>query len=470
MTAAVYRCCDILIVGSGLAGLRAGIAAQSGPHDLDVCLVAPGKGPSGSSFTNPNRALGMVVCRSDRDKEAFLSAACAIAAPGFIDSALTEVLAEEGKACFDDLRKTGLTVVADEKGRPRRQRACFLKTLPLAYILTDLDAAFFRLKQRFLRHGRMWDGLRLADLVVNEEGRAIGAVFWDRRSGTVLAVQCRALILATGGGAALFARHLTDPENQGAGTALMHRAGADLVNMNYVQYMWYDTGADRFWSCGRIAGPDVRIISPRGEVDTLPETLRDRAAERDSHAPVSHGRPDAALDDYLLSRADDTGCVTVEGPTGVRHRVCLYAHAFNGGARIDAWGQTTVPGLLACGECAGGMHGANRVGGAMVLSGQVFGRRAGMAAIRRVHDAGVEPEHRFRERVEAQRRRHGRDIDERRRGLGDLGRILLRQAGPFPRPEREVCRDRIRSMARRVRDHDLGLALSCARLIVEKSP
>lgn len=64
------------------------------------------------------------------------------------------------------------------------------------------------------------------------------------------------------------------------------------------------------------------------------------------------------------------------------------AHAGNGGAVIDAHGQTSVAGLFACGECATGMHGANRIGGAMVLATQVFGHRAGVAAARMAADAG----------------------------------------------------------------------------------
>lgn len=462
--------CDILIAGSGLAGLRAGIAAQSLSEGLDVCLATPRGGPSGSSFTNPNRALGMVVCHNDREKDVFLNTACAMAAPGFIDPALTAILAEEGEALYEDLRETGLAVLTDDRSHPRRHTACFLKTPPLAYVFTDLVSAFFRLKQRFLRDGRMWEGFSLTDLVMNEERRVIGAVFRDRRSGKIRAVQCRALIMATGGGAALFSRNLTDPANLGYGLALMHRAGAALVNMNYLQYMWYEKGTHQFWPCGQIAEAGWRIIGPRGQVLTVPEQLRSHATQRFEHAPVAHGRPDAALDDYLLSMADEKGLVTVRDPNGVIHSVCLYAHAFNGGARIDSWGQTDVPGLLACGECAGGMHGANRVGGAMVLSSQVFGRRAGLGAIRWAKEVGLEPENRFLHRVRFLQQGYRCDDKERIRGLDDLGSLLSTQAGPFPRSNREACHDRSLAMARSARDHELSLALSCARLIVEKKP
>jgi L-aspartate oxidase len=73
------------------------------------------------------------------------------------------------------------------------------------------------------------------------------------------------------------------------------------------------------------------------------------------------------------------------------------AHATNGGASIDMNGFTGVPGLYACGECASGMHGANRIGGAMVLATQVFGARAGKAAAGYSYDTSFLRSHAFNE-------------------------------------------------------------------------
>ncbi len=67
-------------------------------------------------------------------------------------------------------------------------------------------------------------------------------------------------------------------------------------------------------------------------------------------------------------------------PENVRFKIGLMAHASNGGVVIDQNAWTGISGLFACGECAGGMHGANRIGGAMVLATQVFGKRAGISA------------------------------------------------------------------------------------------
>jgi len=107
--------------------------------------------------------------------------------------------------------------------------------------------------------------------------------------------------------------------------------------------------------------------------------LADIAALADSrrgHCPVAFGLPDAKLDLALLARRGPDGVVRGPGAPAM----ALYAHAGNGGAKIDTHGRTTIPGLFACGECAGGMHGANRLGGAMALACLVFGARAGATA------------------------------------------------------------------------------------------
>lgn len=82
--------CDVLIAGSGLAGLRAGISALEEDPRLSVLMVTGGKGPSGSSFTNVNDSLGMVVCRDEREAGIFLETAVSIAPPGTMNPGLAD--------------------------------------------------------------------------------------------------------------------------------------------------------------------------------------------------------------------------------------------------------------------------------------------------------------------------------------------------------------------------------------------
>ncbi len=249
---------DILILGAGLAGMRASIAALEAQSDLSVTVVSRRSGPSGSSFFNVNNALGMQVCETDREHEFFVKEAVSIAAPGYIDPELVKITAEESKARFCDLAELGFN---------------FRKDYNDNYLIQNL----FQSKERILGHG--------------------------------------------------------------------------------------------------------------GEEFKIPDHLVPLAKDRSQHGPVAYGFADTALDCFLLERLNSRGWVEIFHKEKGLFKVGLMAHAGNGGARIDKNGWTGIAGLYACGECAGGMHGANRIGGAMVLATQVFGFRAGQSAAMNAYES-----------------------------------------------------------------------------------
>lgn len=463
----VYKSCDVLVVGAGLAGLRAGITALSHSRDLNVRIASLGRGPSGSSFTNPNHALGIMVCRTSQEKEVFIETAMAIAGPGLIIPELVDVLAEESGFVYHDLVQTGLDFKQDNIGENRRFPACFLQQPPMASVFGGLSSAFFLLSRRFHdAGGKAWEGLSLLDLVTNDENRVIGALFEEKATGQIRAVHCQALIMATGGCAGLFSRSLTDPGNTGAPLALMHREGARLINMNYLQYIWYRHNPWEPWFCTSLGRPGAAVRSPDGQRVEIPEGVRDRLAARGAHVPVAHGREDSVVDAFLCGHGDAKGVVRVMSGGDEGIDVALYAHAQNGGVLIDAMSRTGVPGLFTCGECAGGMHGANRVGGAMVLSSQVFGARAGLSAARFAHDPWQESQRTFMDRVSSLSCLDGDDTVERKNGLDHLKTILEGNEGPFPRPGREQRLEAVTLMHSQARDFRLKNALACARMML----
>ena len=170
---------------------------------------------------------------------------------------------------------------------------------------------------------------------------------------------------ALGGPAPLFARRICGPGGSGLAYGLLASAGARLVNTAYLQWFW-------------VEAKDLAFVNP-GEL-VWPSRLAHLARARLAHCPTAHGLPDSALDLDLLSRLGPNGFVMAEHPARGMLKLVLAAHAGNGGALIDVQGRTSVPGLYACGECASGMHGANRLGGGMVLSALAFGARAGRTA------------------------------------------------------------------------------------------
>jgi L-aspartate oxidase len=391
----------VLVLGAGLAGMRAAWAAKEADPRLRVTLVSPRETPSGSSFANRNNALGLQAPRED-EAEAFVAEVLRLAPPGTVLPELVRALAQDAPARLADLLALGLDFRCGPDGALTRFPGCF-STAPRAVIFDNLASAHaaFCAKARGLGV-TVLHGFEALALRKDRDGRVGGALLCALRGNGALELRARAVVAALGGPAPLFARRMCGPGGSGLGYGLLASAGATLVNARFLQFFWLRARSRAFvnpgelpWQDGKNDAEASSTLTPQGDVlqarpqpaepglflpgplcPNDPERLSALLAARRTHCPLSHGRPDAALDHALLARRDADGLVRLPG----QEPLALYAHAGNGGARIDAQGRTDVPGLYACGECAGGMHGADRIGGGMVLSALVFGARAGAAA------------------------------------------------------------------------------------------
>ena len=382
---------DILILGAGLAGLRAAwsaaLARDRAPN-LSVVVASRGSGPSGSSFANANNALGYQLLATDMERESFVRQASGLAAPGFFDPLLAEILALESEARFRDMETLDLRFRRDPSGALVRYPGCGSPD-PRAVIFTDLAHAFSRYRARCESLGvRFMDDFTALGLLTMDNSAA-GAWGLDR-SGQTRIIRASCVIVALGGPAPLYVRHMAGPGNPGLGLGLLRQAGVRLANAGYLQFMW---GAKdkSFRTPARLLAPGNRVVPPQGPTlapeDRFGPDLNRLLALRDTHCPALYGHEDGRLDQWLLAGEHPDGLVRVRTPGGDSpgglESVALMAHAGNGGAVVDSHGETSVPGLFAVGECATGMHGANRMGGAMVLATQVFGHRAGERAAAR---------------------------------------------------------------------------------------
>lgn len=382
---------QVLVLGAGLAGLRAAMAAREADPSCRVLVATNRAGPAGSSFANRNNALGMQAPATDAEAEALASRAQALAGPGLVVPSLAQVLARESAARMQEFATWGLHLDTGPGGVPKRVTGCFFPEQRSAVIIRDLAGAFHTLAARLEGlGGALAPGLSVLGLIQDASpgGQVRGALF-RTQDNSLLAVQARTVILALGGPAPLLARHAAGPGNPGHALALMKRAGVSLANERFLQCIWYEADSLGAVPLTLLDRPDAGLVNENGSVEPLPPRLARLCPERAAHWPAAHGLPDAELDRALLATARQDrqnggpGRVTLALPEalGMRHvRAELLAQAGNGGALIDEQGATNVPGLYACGECAAGMHGADRIGGAMVAATQVFGRRAGQAA------------------------------------------------------------------------------------------
>ncbi|MUM76212.1 FAD-binding protein [Pseudodesulfovibrio sp. F-1] len=390
---------DILVLGAGLAGLRSAWAAAESAPNLSVTVVRPGNGPDGSSFANRNNALGIQLPDTDARRTAFFSEAMALAAPGLIDPALVTILAEEGEARVRELMALGLCLRQAATGGPARFPGCGSHD-PRALVFDNLGDAFNRFFAKTRCCGvNFINGIEIMG-ILDDGGTARGAWGLESATNRPVALGARAVVMTLGGPAPLFARHQAGPGNSGLALGILAETGVRTANEPYIQFMWGREDAS-FLNPAQVLAPGNRIRPPdpdASRTDTPPldplrldasapsRTLDGLRSARALHCPAFHHRPQAVLDRLLLLGLHQDGFARVITPAETI-KAGMYAHAGNGGAVVDEHGATTLPGLFAAGECATGMHGANRLGGAMVLATQVFGRRAGLAAACHAADA-----------------------------------------------------------------------------------
>lgn len=396
--------CDVLIIGGGMAGIRAAIEAHD--HGADVLLVskrAPGAG--GASFFPNSLPWGIMTAGDGLDSEHVFFTETVNASCGCIDEKLTEILARNSNARFADLLQYGVPFrrLADTNrvpcfgDKPRGAQLCDMRSLRSS-MLSQLEKRSIRLLK---------DVTILSLNVMNR--CCFGAIATDE-NGETLYIDAKAAVLATGGAESLWQYNVVTPDVAGDGYAMALLAGARLVNMEFVQFIpaTLNTPAPlNFHTLSLKAVADVK--NEEGE-SILPKYLPSNiAVEQCLHARSTHGpfsnEDESRYFDIAISKEANNAQVGAEiqygseyeaegnytlwkaflqerGIDAAKRGLQIYPHCqgFNGGIRIDEHCETGISGLFACGECAGGVHGANRMGGNAILATQVFGKIAGEQA------------------------------------------------------------------------------------------
>lgn len=380
----------MLVIGAGAAGIRAALAAAEENAEVLVVTKEPVT-QSGSSFSSLSGGWGIQALmgdeRTEKNLESFYSDIIR-AGLGVPDTKLAGILVEESGIRLEDLLQHGIRLRKNEGAEYLRAKGCFSEH-ERAFLTEDIG----NIRGTFLRMLRASGAKTLlgsvAELIVSD-GSCVGA--WAvSRDERIMRVMAKATILATGGGAGLFCDHMVSDLDTGGGYALAHHAGAELKNLEFIQFM---LGMKRDGTAGFLPLTELkkpgRLLDSNQEdllLKNLPdENIRTRAIEeRTEHHPFST-RDCSRLIDIALARERRAGKTIFwnsENSDSRPFEVMHLAQAFNGGAMITENSETSVPGLFAAGEVAAGPHGADRIGGCMMTATQVFGARAGrFAALR----------------------------------------------------------------------------------------
>ncbi len=370
---------DVAVVGAGAAGLYAALCAAR-EHASVVLVSATPLAQTASYWAQGGLAAALAEDDSYelhlRDTEA--------AGRMMVRRSAAEVLVHEAPECVHDLQGLGVRFDADRFGqlalglegghsvrrvvhaggsatgrRVVRQLSALAVEEPMISVLEEARAQ------------ALWSGPEGCRGLVCEDGRVIEA---------------RAVIIATGGAAALWSRTTNPPGSQGVGLMLAHRAGAALADLELMQFhptaVTGVPGREGFLVTEAIRGEGATLLNAAGErfVDEL--APRDEVSRAIQAELESSGEPAVSLDmraidparfPNVVSALQDSGL----DPTSQLVPVAPAAHYMMGGIVTDLHARSTIPGLYAVGEAScTGLHGANRLASNSLSECFVFARRA----------------------------------------------------------------------------------------------
>ncbi|MBV9788026.1 MAG: FAD-binding protein [Chloroflexi bacterium] len=391
---------DVLVIGTGGAGLRAALAL----HDQGHRVLVLGKRPKADAHTvlaagGINAALGSL----DPQDSWAIHAADTLKEGRYLgDPRAIELLCREAPQAIDELVELGVPFAREADGRlsqryfgaHRYRRTCFVGDY------TGLEIIHALVRAVDARAIPILERVYVSDLLT-VEGRVNGALGFRLEDGQPIVIQAGAVLLATGGHIHIYRRSSSRRrENTGDGMALAFGVGATLADMELVQFhpsgMVWPPELEGTLVTEAVRGEGGRLINTQGErfmarydAERMELSTRDRVALA-NYTEIMAGRgtehggvwldvshlPAEVIEQRLPRMKEQFALVGVD-ITREPMEIAPTAHYSMGGIRVTPETHATeVPGLFAAGEAAAGVHGANRLGGNSLAEILVFGRIA----------------------------------------------------------------------------------------------
>jgi L-aspartate oxidase len=380
---------DLLIIGGGIAGLRAALAA---PPEMRVLVVTKDKiQQSNSSYAQGG--IAAVLSPEDRFEDHIEDTL--VAGAGLCDREVVETVVRDAPARIDDLIRYGAHFDPEPGMEGGHSYKRILHALGDATGAEIMRAIIVRVQRA--PGITIWDRTFTLDLLTHE-GACVGAHVARPRKERLL-VWAKQTILASGGAGMVFRETTNPPVATGDGMAAAYRAGAELRDMEFMQFhptVLYVAGSSRYLISEAVRGFGAYLrdkdghrfmldVDPRGELATRDIVAQAivRTMERTQHPNVyldlSHLDPAAVRQHFpgIDRVCQEFGLDITRDPIPVRPG----AHYMVGGVKVDAGGRTTLPNLWAAGEVtSSGLHGANRLASNSLLEGLVYGAICGRSA------------------------------------------------------------------------------------------
>ena len=383
---------DVLVIGAGGAGLMAAIAAkEAGADVLVVTKEYPTRSQTCMAQGGMNAALGNV---GEDSVESHIQNTLK-SAHGLADEKMVRFMCEQAPKAVEWLDSIGVCFsrtsdakIAQRKlGGASAPRACYAQDYTGLKILHTLYDRCNALGIEMLHEKH------LLELLQDEDGVVYGASFLDIRSGKREDIAAKSVVLATGGYSRIYGKNSTNSTaSTGDGIAVAARAGAKLLDMEFIQFHPTGLKSSSILISESARGEGGYLLNSKGERFTDELAPRD-AVSRAIHEEILKGE-DVFLDIRHLGEEFIEANLPQErklaklyenvDPVHELMPIRPVAHYTMGGIAVDSESKTNLEGLYACGECANHrVHGANRLGGNSLLEIVVFGREAGSSAAKR---------------------------------------------------------------------------------------
>ena len=458
---------DVLVIGAGGAGMYAALeAARAGASVIlaDRSLIGRGGATVMAQMT-----VAVALGEQTPDSWEYHLADTLAAGRGLCNESLSAMLCQDGPARIREMDawKVGWAREGDHIAQIHapghdRARCVYVDVLSTGPAVSRTLRTQLNLASGIRRIG----DLAIVDIVVRD-GRACGAVAVHLSTGETVTLAAKSVIIATGGLTRLYRRNSASFNMGGDGYALALRAGAELIDMEFVQFFPIGHLAPR------LVGMDPIMWDPfryklggkllNGELQEFEEDYATRDARSDGKyvltrdratyaisKEVEAGRGSPAGGAYLsFQHVPDAELRRAFGPvidrlaangidlTKQLVEVAPIAHYHMGGIRVDETMRSTIPGLYACGEAIGGANGANRLSGNAITEAFVFGARAGQSAAKNAlsasshwSDAAAAPT------VDLLRSADKRDTPNLAVAVTDLQALMADKVGPFRTEEK----------------------------------
>jgi L-aspartate oxidase len=477
---------DVLVIGAGIAGLRAALQV---PPNLNV-LVVTKDAVQQSNSTYAQGGIAGVMSPEDRFENHIEDTLTAGA--GLCDRAIVELVVRDAPEQIGDLVRWG-THFDEEDGRLALTREGGHSHRRIVHALGD--ATGFEVMRAIIERARQAPNVTIRDRtftidLLTHGGACVGALVSRPRRDRLL-VWAKQTILASGGAGMVYRETTNPPVATGDGMAAAYRAGAELRDMEFMQFhptVLYVAGSSRHLISEAVRGEGAYLRDKDGVRFMLEEDPRAELAPRDVVAQA------------IVRRMDKTQhpCVYLDlshlDPALVRQRfpgigkVCQSfglditrdlipvrpgAHYMIGGVSVDAEGRTTLPGLWAAGEVtSSGLHGANRLASNSLLEGLVFGAICGRnaaAAAAAMPDNFTVPPVRSRFDAESQEPLDVADVTNSLRSLMVRKMGVMRDRAGLLEAQRTVefwCRYALTRAFRNKAGWELQNLLTVARLMI----